>query len=324
MKKRIFAFSLCLMCALTSFADGKKTTLSAEIYGWQHDMVDFQCVQTPMIHAEFYTNPGEEHLLSFETDELVCLLVNGRIPVLLMPGDSVHAVINYEGKKMSDIQFSGDETAVSQNRLMYAIRQLKTDMRYKQQLLTCLVLDTKPSQRIADSHTLMARATEMADKTQGIPAEARDYVMSTVESDLYMSLMEYPQMYENGRKMPIAEQGIGDYWALTGDYKPEPTAAMLANPDYITLLMRYFVYDKEREAAKNGQKFERKENFEDMYAEFAGYFEGATRDAVLYNLICNFIRRGKEIERVDPIVKDYLEKYNIKKGYADILNSLLQ
>ncbi len=324
MKKRLFAFSLCLLCALTGLADSKKTTLSAEIYGWQHDMVDFQCVQTPMIHAEFYTNPGEEHLLSFETDELVCLLINGRISVLLMPGDSVHAVINYEGGKMSDIQFSGDEAAVSQNRLMYAIRQLKTDMRYKQQLLTSLVLDTKPAKRIADSHTLMARATEMADKTQNIPAEAKDYVMSTVEADLYMSLMEYPQMYESGRQQPIAEQGIGDYWTLIGDYKPAPTAAKLANPDYITLLMRYFVYDKEREAAKNGEKFERKGKFEDMYAEFAEYFEGATRDAVLYNLICNFIRGGREIERADPIVKDYLEKYNIKKGYADILNSLLQ
>ncbi len=325
MKKKLIALCMCILGVASCLAEGKRTVLSAEVYGWRHDMIDFQCVQTPLFHAEFYTNPGEEHHYFFETDELVCMLINGRVPILLMPGDSIHAVVNYEGKNVSDIQFSGTPAAVSQNQLMHDIRKLKTSMRFKQQLLTCLVLDTKPADRIAAARTLMEKATEMASAHTDISTEAKEYIMSTVEADLYNSLMEYPQMYENGRKMPIAEQGIGDYWTLLGDYEPKPTAAMLENPDYISLLMRYYVYDNERKAHIAGTTWQREEKFEDMYAAFAAYFViEEVRDAVLYNLICNFIRGGQEIERVDPIIKDYKEKYNVNKKYAEILDSLLQ
>ncbi len=324
MKKQLITLSLCFL-SLVGYAQSMRTVFSAEIYGWQHNMIDFQCVQTPFISQEFYTNPGEEHHFAFETDELVCLLVNGRVPFLLMPGDSIHAVISYEGKKASEIQLSGTPSAVSQNQLMQDIRQLKTDMRFKQQLLTCLVLDTKPAARIADARALTERVKEFSSGYTDIPSDAMDYINAGSEADLYMSLMEYPQMYENGRKQPIAEQGIGDYWTITGDWKPQPTNAMLENPDYISLLMRYYVYDKEREAQKTGQPWEREKRFEEMYAAFADYFtDETTRDAVLYNLICNFIRGGQEIERAEPIIKDYKEKHNRNKKYASILDSLFQ
>ena len=50
----------------TLVAQEVKTTLSAQIYGYQKDMVYFDCMQTPLIAQEFYTNPGEEHIYSFE------------------------------------------------------------------------------------------------------------------------------------------------------------------------------------------------------------------------------------------------------------------
>ncbi len=326
MKNFLIALSFCVLGGATQcFAQGKKTTVSAEVYGWKHDMVDVQCVQTPLISAEFYTNPGEEHLYSFDTSKLVCLLVNGRVPVLLMPGDSIHAVVNYEGKNVSSIRFTGDASAVAQNRLMADIRQLKVDMRFKQQLMTCLVLDTKPAARIADARTLYAKVKEMIDAADNVPAEAKEYLMASLENDLYLSLMEYPQMYENGRKQPIAEQGVGDYWTILGDWQPRPTKTMLDNPDYINLLMRYYIYDNERKAHNAGTTWTREGKFEDMYAALAKYFtDKDVRDAVLYNLLCNFIRGGKEIERVDPILKDYKEKYNVNAAYVKILDSLLQ
>ncbi len=73
-----------------------KTTLSAEVFGYQRDMVYFDCVQSPFIAAEFHTNPGEEHHYSFKTSQLQCMLINGQTNVLLMPGDSVHVVVKYE------------------------------------------------------------------------------------------------------------------------------------------------------------------------------------------------------------------------------------
>ena len=84
----------------TLVAQEVKTTLSAQIYGYQKDMVYFDCMQTPLIAQEFYTNPGEEHIYSFECDDLVCLTINGRTTVLLQPGDSLHVDITYEGKSV--------------------------------------------------------------------------------------------------------------------------------------------------------------------------------------------------------------------------------
>ncbi len=326
MKKITIALTMCILSFSTmSFAENRKTTFSAEVYGWKHDMVDVQCVQTPMIHAEFHTNPGEEHLYTFETSSLVCLFVNGRVPVLLMPGDSIHAVIHYDGKNVSNIQFSGKTSAVNQNQMMEDIRQMKRDMRFKQQLMTCLVLDTKPATRIADARTLYAKGIGMINAADNIPTEAKEYLTASLENDLYLSLMEYPQMYENGRKQPISEQGIGDYWTILGEWTPQPTKTMLDNPDYIGLLMRYYIYDNERKAHNAGTTWTREEKFEDIYTALANYFTNENvRDAVLYNLICNFIRGGKEIERVDPIIKDYKETYNINTTYVDILDSLLQ
>ncbi len=326
MKKLFLALFVCIsLCTPTVFAQNKRTTLSAEVYGWKQDKVDFQCVQTPLISADFYTNPGEEHLYSFETPGLVCMLVNGRVPLLLMPGDSLHVVVNYEGRNISGTRFSGDATAVSQNQLMADLRQLRADMRFKQQLMTCLVLDTKPAERIAAARTLHAKGMEMINAAEGVPAEVQEYLMASLDNDLYFSLMEYPQMYENGRKQPIAEQGIGDYWALLGDWEPKPTKTMLGNPDCINTLMRYYIYDNERKAHKAGKTWEREAKFEDMYNALAKYFvQEEVRDAVLYNLICNFVRGGQNIERVDPILKDYKEKYNANKAYIEILDNLLQ
>ncbi len=326
MKKILVALFVCIsLWPATFFAQNKKTTLSAEVYGWKHDMVDFQCVQTPLFNAQFHTNPGEEHLYSFETPNLVCMLINGRVPVLLMPGDSIHAVIRYDGKNVSDIQFSGDAAAVGQNQLMEDIRKMKTDMRFKQQLMTCLVLDTKPAERIEAARTVHAKGMERINAAEGVPAEAKEYLTASLDNDLYFSLMEYPQMYENGRKQPVAEQGIGDYWTLLGDWEPKPTKTMLANPDCINTLMRYYIYDNERKAHKAGTKWERESKFEDMYNALAKYYvQEEVRDAVLYTLICNFIRGGQSIERVDPILLDYKEKYNVNKAYLEILDSLLQ
>ncbi len=326
MKNLLVALFVCiLLWPTSSFGQSKKTTLSAEVYGWKHDMVDFQCVQTPLIRAEFHTNPGEEHLYSFETPNLVCMLVNGRVPVLMMPGDSIHVVVRYEGKNVGDIQFSGDAAAVAQNQLMADIRQMKTDMRFKQQLMTCLVLDTKPAERIAAARTVHAKGMERINSADGVSAEAKEYMTASLDNDLYFSLMEYPQMYENGRKQPIAEQGIGDYWALLGGWEPKPTKTMLGNPDCINVLMRYYIYDNERKAHNAGKAWQREGKFEDMYNALAKYFvQTEVRDAVLYSLICNFIRSGQTIERVDPILNDYKEKYNANKAYLEILDSLLQ
>ncbi len=324
-RKRIVLALCCLCGAFAAYAQGTRTVLAAEIVGWNQEMVYFDCVQSPLLHAEFHRNPGEVHHYAFELEEPACMLINGREQVLMCPGDSLHVRLAYSGKKVSETVYSGSDRACAQNRLREDIDKAKAGMRFKQQLMTCLVLDQKPAKRLEDARTIYSRAMAMTDSATLVPAQVKEYIRAGLEYDLYNSLMEYPQMYANGRGMAIEEQGIGDYWTILGDWKPAPTAVQLLSPEYIGLLMRYYIYENERRAHAEGRQWKREEKLEDMYTSLANFYTAPeVRDAVLYTLISNFIRRGQEIERVEPIVKDYREKYNVKKAYLEIIDSVLE
>lgn len=285
-------------------------------------MVYFDCVQTPLIAQEFYTNPGEEHLYSFDTDRLVCITINGRTNVLLQPGDSLHVNMNYDGKEVT-IEYSGSEHAVNNNKLMKSIENLKRDLRYKSQLLGCVALDIKPQKRIADSRVLQERVKALLEKSPA-SAEAKNYVTAINDYDVYMSFIEYPVMYASVRGLEIDKQEIGDYWNITEGYAPRNDAEAMSCPEYASLLMRYCFYMNDKAANAKGEKYTLPTRMEDMYKELATFYENEQRDFVLYTLLCNFIRNGQEIERADALYKDYIEKYNRNEFYKSILDSLLQ
>ena len=163
MKKGLLFAVIALFTFTNAINAQQKTTLSAEIYGYQRDMVYFDCIQTPLIAQEFYTNPGEEHLYSFDCDRLVCISINGRTNVLLQPGDSLHVNINYEGKNVT-VEYSGSERAVSNNRLLENLNNIKRSLRYKNQLLGCVALDIKPKSRIDDSRILMEKVKALVEE----------------------------------------------------------------------------------------------------------------------------------------------------------------
>lgn len=325
MYKGILYVSMFLFSLFGELYAQEKTTLSAQIYGYQQEMVYFDCTQTPLIRQEFHTNPGEEHIYTFETDNLVCMLINGRTKLLLQPGDSLHVDIRYEGRNVQSIEFSGTPDAVLQNRIYQNVDMLKRDMRYKSQLLSCVALDIKPKARIEDSRLLLQQVTDMLNNAENkLPEAVKSYIVAEIESDVYVSFMEYPVMYASVRQQPIEQQEIGDYWKLMDGYQVRTDRASLQNPAYISLLMRYCFYQNEKKAKEQNRAYAIPSRFEDMYQELAAFYTDASRDAVLFTLICNFIRGGKEIERADVIVKDYKEKYNQAPQYMHILDSLLQ
>ena len=306
----------------TLVAQEVKTTLSAQIYGYQKDMVYFDCMQTPLIAQEFYTNPGEEHIYSFECDDLVCLTINGRTTVLLQPGDSLHVDITYEGKSVQ-VEYSGTERAVANNKLMKSMDTLKRTLRYKSQLLGCVALDIKPKTRIDDSRTLLEKATALIEKSAA-SVEAKNYVAAIIDYDVYMSFIEYPVMYESVRGLAIAEQEIGDYWTITEGYTLRGDNQALMCPEYASLLMRYCFYVHAKAAHAEGKAYEMPKMMEEMYEQLAACYEGGQRDFVLYILLRNFIMNGQEIERADVLYKDYVEKYNSNAFYKEMLDMLLQ
>jgi lipopolysaccharide biosynthesis regulator YciM len=322
MKKRI----LSVLVAITSFiclaTAQQKTTLTAQINGYQRDMVYFDCVQTPLIAQEFHTNPGEVHIYNFECDNLVYLTINGRTGVILQPGDSLHVDIEYDGKSVR-VEYSGSERAVNNNQLMKSIENIKRALRYKSQLLGCVALDIKPKTRINDSRTLQQKVTTLIEKSKA-STEAKNYLTAVLDYDVYMSFIEYPVMYSSVRGQAIQEQEIGDYWNIMEGYTTRSDAQSLSSPEYASLLMRYCFYMNEKAARERGEEYKMPQVMEDMFSEFVAFYDGEQRDFVLYTLLRNFIMNGKEIERADALYKKYTEKYNVNKNNKSILDMLLQ
>lgn len=322
MKTRLLFLLVAFAATMGAAVAQQRTTLSAKVYGYQREMVYFDCVQTPLIAQEFHTNPGEEHLYSFDCDALVCLTINGRTNVLLQPGDSLHVEITYEEKDIK-VEYSGTERAVINNRLMKSMETLKRSLRYKSQLLGCVALDIKPKERIADSRTLLERANALIGRSKASD-EAKNYVMAMTEGLVYMSFIEYPVMYQSVRGLAVEEQEIGDYWNIMDGYVTRTDAQALSCPDYASLLMRYCFYMNEKAAKESGAEYAMPKVMEEMYSEIAAFYGGEQRDFLLYILLRNFIMNGQEIERADALYKDYLEKYNCSEFHKSILDMLLQ
>lgn len=322
MKKALLSAIIAIITVSNAINAQQKTTLSAEIYGYQKDMVYFDCIQTPLIAQEFYTNPGEEHLYSFDCDRLVCISINGRTNVILQPGDSLHVNMNYDGKNVT-VEYSGTERAVKNNHLLENLNNIKRNLRYKSQLLGCVALDIKPKSRIDDSRILMEKVKALVERSSA-SIEAKNYIMALTDYDVYLSFIEYPVMYQSVRGVAIDQQEIGDYWNIMDGYVTRHDTEAMNCPEYASLLMRYCFYVKEKEAKEKGEKYGIPNNLEDMYNEIACFYDGQQRDFLLYTLLCNFIRNGQDIERADVLYKDYTEKYNKDNYYKSILDLLLQ
>lgn len=300
-----------------------RTILSAEVYDYRKDKVYFHCVQTPFLAAEFHTNPGEEHHYAFESTDLTEFLINGRARVLLEPGDSLHLVLHYDNKQIASMEFSGTETAVAANRLLWEQEKARQRLRYKNDLLACAVLDVKPQMRIADSYKLLALSSDLC-KNSKATLQAQAYVLGDAQAQAYNSFMEYPVMYASLRKQPISEQGIGDYYHLMDKHPVAQTGAALRNPVYVSALMRYCFYEAEKKAIAAQQDWKAPSRLEDMYALLTLFYQGDTLDSVLFHLLCNFIKTGKEVERADALIQDYKSHYNLNADYLKIIDSLLQ
>ncbi len=322
MKKNLLFALLAIVAVFGTAVAQEKTTLSAQIYGYQGDMVYFDCVQTPFIAAEFHTNPGEEHIYSFECDNLVCITINGRTNVLLQPGDSLHLNITYDGNN-ARVDYSGSERAVNNNRLLKGLDNIRRTMRYKSQLLGCVALDIKPKSRIDDSRMLLEKVNNLLE-TSAASTEAKNYVAAIVDNFVYMSFIEYPVMYQSVRGLSIEQQEIGDYWSIMDGYVTRTDAQSLSCPEYASLLMRYCFYMNEKSAHERGVEYAMPAVLEDMYREIAAFYKGEQRDFLLYTLLRNFIMNGQEIERGELLYNDYIEKYNSNTFYRSILEMLLQ
>lgn len=312
--------------------EGKKkhTVMSCVVNNFKRDMIYLDCPQTPVIRGEFHRNPGEEHLLTFDTDKLVTLKLNGQeLEFLLEPGDSLHAEITYGERLAETITFSGTERAVRQNQLLWELYRHRLATRFKTSLNACLVLDHKPAERIAAAERYANEAKEMMKtKEAQYSKDFKNYVEASIESLTGESKIYYPDLYASMRQKPIKEQGIGDYWSIMDNYKTRKDQASLRCPQYVNFLIKYMVYEK----AKKEESSDKQEGLEPYipktlegsYQLAVETFQGAQLDAVLFYILTGYVVQGKNLDEAEKWITDYKKKYNKDKEYADILDLLMQ
>lgn len=312
--------------------EGKKkhTVMSCVVNNFKRDMIYLDCPQTPTIRGEFHRNPGEEHILAFDTDKLITLRVNGQeLEFLLEPGDSLHADITYGERLAETITFSGTERAVRQNQLLWALYRHRLSTRFKTSLNACLVLDHKPTERIAAANRYADEAEKMMKEKQSQYSKAfKNYVEASIEALTGESKIYYPDLYAAMRQKPIKEQGIGDYWTLLDDYKIRKDEASLRCPQYVDFLIKYMVYEKARKDT-SAEKQEGLEQYvpktlEGSYNLAVESFQGEQLDAVLFRILTGYVVQGKNLDEAEKWISDYKQKYNKDKEYAEILHLLMQ
>ena len=273
-------------------------------------MIYYDCVQTPFIRAEFHNNPGESHVYEFETDDIVTLIVNGREQFVMQPGDSLHATIRYgENGRPEDVKLSGSERAVRQKQpaprpqaspVVHALQDTITGLhRHRHKT-------GRPFSRIA---TFWEKANKLIKlESSHCSADFLNYLYAEYEAIVYGSYIEYPPLYADTRHVPIEKQGIGDYWNIINDYQPRADLASLRCMPYSEFLILYCFYKRTKEAHASRK---------DLHpAQFPGRLIQGTVDFLRWkptrrNAVPNPLElhpHGKEIEKVEPYLKEYKEK----------------
>lgn len=333
MLKKIFVlilFSATLIPQMQGEGKKKHTVMSCVVNNFKKDMIYLDCPQTPMIKGEFHRNPGEEHLLIFDTDKLITLRVNGQeLEFLLEPGDSLHADITYGDRLAETIIFSGTERAVRQNQMLWQLYRHRLSTRFKTSLNACLVLDHKPTDRIAAANRYATEAEKMMETNQSqYSKDFKNYVKASIEALTGESKIYYPDLYAMMRQKPIKEQGIGNYWTIMDNYQTRKDQASLRCPQYVDFLIKYMVYEKAKkeETPDKQEGLERyiPQTLEGSYKLAVETFQGDQLDAVLFRILTGYIVQGKNLDEAEKWIADYKQKYNKDKEYAEILDFLMQ
>lgn len=304
----------------------KQCYLGSTIYNYRADMVSYFAQQNYDLRYEFHTNEGELYESRFETDTFLSMSICGQTDIFIEPGDSLVVEIRYGDRAPESVTFTGSQRAVKQNRLLQSIESRRRALRFKSQLLACAVVQVKPADRIADSKKMLEFVKTILDNNrEQISDDFYTYTLSSFEAAAYSSMIEYPLIYQEVQKTPIAEQGLEtDYWTLMDGVTLRSDRAAMLNPQYSALLMQYMLYVNRRDAQKNGTEYTIPGTLETIYTAIAEFYDGTQRESALFTMLCNYIFNGKEIERVEPLVEDFDKNYNTEPVFAAQLERMMR
>lgn len=302
----------------------KSTYLACKIDGFKGPKVFMDC-SSPNLSKQFTSVEGQLYEQRFETSESLAFMINGSLEVFLQPGDSLVVTLAYGERRYEEVDFSGTDNAMLQNELIQEMISAKRALRYKDNLLACLVVETKPVDRHNDSKKLLARAKSIIEVGKGtLSPEFSEYFLAGAEAAYMGSMIKYPVMYHEVKKMPFEEMGIGNFWDIDKDYKLRESKAAIMNPEYARFLMDYMAFTKSKAANAKGTKYAEPRDLNGMFEALSTTYTGPVRDAVLYSLLNGYVRGGKDLEKAEPLIARYAKEFNKNKTYIEELNKMMQ
>lgn len=321
---RLLLIGLLISPLLVMSQVKKHTYLACKIEGYKGPKV-FIDSSRPDLSKEFTSVEGQLYELSFETSESLAFMINSALEVFLQPGDSLVVSMGYGERRYEDVDFSGTDNAMLQNELIQDMISAKRALRYKDNLLACIVVETLPVDRHVDSKKLLARANSIIEAGKGtLSTDFAEYFLAGAEAAYMGSMIKYPVMYNDMKKMPFDQMGIGNFWDIDKGFKLRESKSALMNPNYSGFLMDYMIYTKSKAAQSKGTKYVEPRDLNGMFEALSTTYTGPSRDAVLYALLNSYIRNGKNIEKAEPLIKRYQKEFNENKTYIAELNKMMQ
>lgn len=325
MKHILLIIGLVSVLAFPTEAKERPTVISAEIYGYVRDKVHFNFLEKEDINMEFPYKEGQVMEFTVDLDDVTTLVLNTFIEMYLQPGDSIHVKLTYDGTRYKSVEFSGTPGAVAICSAINKKEMLQRERRYKTNIPAMLVTQTDAKkfhaatvQEVKDEKEIISRVKDQVDP------RVYNMAMAGIEGTLLTNLLTYPYASADFHKKKLEDCLAEDYWTALDGYELRTDEASLRNRVYMSFLLPYKEYMREKEARDQGKSYQPLTSLEDQYKDMAVFYKGTLQDAALFVLLYNSITSNGDFNVIEKLVKDYLKKYNKNKEYKKVLNQVMQ
>ena len=299
--------------------------VSAQIQGFNGKMVYFDFVEKDGINQEFPYMENQEMEFDVELDDITMMKINAWVVVCLEPGDQIHAKIQYDGRRYTDVEYTGTPKAVAVGNYLHKVRTLRAERRYKTNIPALLVLmyDAKEhyTATMQEWKDEIALLDEIKDSISG---RMYNYLRSEIEATLLTNLISYPYASSSYHKKALEACIADGYWSALDDYHLRDDEASLRNRLYMSFLAQYKEYEQRKVARDKNEEYKPADSMEKEYESIATFYNGTLRDAALFVFLYNQVAANRDFDTIEKLKKDYLKRYNKNKEYKKILVQVMK
>lgn len=324
---RCLTFILIFCCSCFLPAQAKKATyISGKFHGYiRSDRVFFDFIEKEEANTEFPYMEDQEVSFSVELDDITTMKVNSYIEVCLLPGDSLHIKVVYDGKNDKSVVFSGNASAVLLNTQLYKMRRSRIANRYKANIPASLVTLVGAKDHYQNTLKQWKEEVGLLDEIkEKISIQEYNYLLSKVEGELLTNLLVYPEAVSSFSRKNLEDCLTEGYWNALDDYQLRDDEASLRNRLYMLFLETYKDYMRKKTAREKNQSYTRSLDLKAEYSDLADFYEGSLRDAALFTYLYESLAKNRDYKEIESLTKDYFKNYNKNKEYKKILTKVMK